>query len=199
MEVRQITYQDAKPIIIGNHYSRTMPCVQYAYGLFIDEAICGCVTFGQPASPWLCIGVCGKENKQYVIELNRLVLLTTAKNAGSFLVGNAIKMLPKPLCIVSYADCKWGHIGAIYQACNFVYTGATKPRTDMASKDGKHSRHNLGDSSARQHRSAKHRYIFFRENKSKLRGSLKYPILPYPKGDTMRYDTTNPIPPAGSP
>ena len=196
MEVRRIEYSLAKSIIISNHYSRKMPCVQFAYGLFIDNILCGCVTFGQPASPWLCVGICGRENKSKIIELNRLVITTNTKNAGSFLVGRAIRKLPGDLCIVSYADSKWGHIGAIYQACNFLYTGATKPRTDMASKDGKHSRHNLGDKSQRQFRSAKHRHVFFKERKNgTLRSSLQYPVLPYPKGDTMRYDPTNPQPP----
>lgn len=33
-EVRQITYAETKPFILGVHYARRMPCVQYAFGLF---------------------------------------------------------------------------------------------------------------------------------------------------------------------
>ena len=192
MKVEKIDYKTSKEIILTNHYSRKMPCVQYSFGLFENEILSGAVTFGQPASPWLCKGICGEENRKFIIELNRLVITTKTKNAGSFLVGRALKLLPKPLVVVSYADSDWGHFGAIYQATNFLYTGATKPRTDMASKDGKHSRHSLGDSSKRQFRSAKHRYVYFCENGNKLRTSLNYKILPYPKGDSNRYDTKNP-------
>ena len=106
--VRQVTYQDVKPFVLGIHYARRMPCVQYAYGLFEEDKLLGVVTFGQPASPWLCRGVAGEENRKNVIELNRLVFLPEAngKNHASMLVGKALKMLPRGLFVVSYAD--WG-------------------------------------------------------------------------------------------
>jgi hypothetical protein len=192
MFIRQITYAEAKKVILQNHYSRTMPCVQYAFGLFEGGLLVGVVTYGQPASPWLCKGICGEENRKFIIELNRLVIMTNTQNSGSFLVGRSLRLLPKPICVVSYADCAWGHIGAIYQACNFIYTGCTKARTDMASEGGRHSRHNKGDSSKRQVRSAKHRYVYFAEKNGKLRQALAYNILPYPKGDSYRYDTNSP-------
>jgi hypothetical protein len=44
-------------------------------------------------------------------------------------------MLPKPTIVVSYADTAMGHIGYIYQASNFLFTGTTKERTDMAGED----------------------------------------------------------------
>ena len=55
----------------------------------------------------------------------------------------------------------------------------------MAAKDGKHSRHCLGDRTKRVKRSAKHRYIYLigdKKDKKKLKQDLKYPILNYPKG-----------------
>jgi hypothetical protein len=54
----------------------------------------------------------------------------------------------------------------------------------MASVDGKHSRHNLGDVTKRVNRSAKHRYVYFHGNKygkKEMLLNLKYPILAYPK------------------
>ena len=32
--VRRITYEEAKPFILGIHYARRMPCVTHAFGLF---------------------------------------------------------------------------------------------------------------------------------------------------------------------
>ena len=55
----------------------------------------------------------------------------------------------------------------------------------MAGKDGKHSRHHLGDRTNRVYRSAKHRYVTFIGNKKQKKKYLKllnYPILTtYPK------------------
>lgn len=61
--------------------------------------------------------------------------------------------------IVSYADTEHGHIGYVYQATNFFYTGCTKARTDKIGVNGGHSRHYKQGEAKRQNRSAKHRYV----------------------------------------
>ena len=173
MIVKRITYNDTKPFILGIHYARRMPVIQYAYGLFDNDSLIGIVTYGQPASPSLCKGVAGEENRHNVLELNRLVLLPNknGKNNASFLVGRSLKLLPKGLFIVSYADWGgWGHVGYVYQATNFLYTGLTKRRTDMFSKTG-HSRHNCGDKTKRQIRTEKHRYIYLTGDKKDDKGT----------------------------
>ncbi|OHD16553.1 MAG: hypothetical protein A2Y38_01210 [Spirochaetes bacterium GWB1_59_5] len=99
--------------------------------------------------------------------------------------------------IVSYADTMWGHTGTIYQALNFLYTGATRPRTDADPGDGKHARHFYGEDRAtkRKLRSSKHRYVLFiGPGRKKMKKCLAYPVLPYPKGESRRYNTTNPEP-----
>ena len=182
--VRQINYEDTKNLILNKHYAKRMPSISYAYGLFDDGNLVGLVTYGSPASPFLCKGVCGVENKKQVIELNRLVLTRNKKNEASFLIGKSLQMIPKPKIIVSYADTAHDHVGYVYQATNFFFTGTTKARTDQASANGKHSRHNLGDRSKRTFRSAKHRYVIFvgtKKEKAKYKKALNYPILPYPK------------------
>lgn len=182
--VRPISYADTKPFILDLHYAKRMPSISFAFGLFLSDALVGVVTYGMPASPWLCKGVCGVENRALVLELNRLVLTHNIKNEASFLVGRSLAMLPTPRVIVSYADTAQGHVGYVYQACNFLFTGTTKPRTDMAAKDGKHSRHHSGDKTNRVNRSAKHRYVTFigaKKEVARLRGSLQYPTVNYPK------------------
>lgn len=197
-EVRRITYAETKPFILGIHYARRMPCVQYAFGLFEKGVLCGVVTYGQPASPSLCKGIAGEQNRSHVLELNRLVMLPeyNGDNRASFLVSHSLKMLPSHTFVVSYADWGgWGHVGYIYQATNFLYTGLTKARTDKYSEGG-HSRHYAKDEKRRQPRTAKHRYVYLvgskRERKEMFK-ELNYLVLEqYPKGDSRRYDTSDP-------
>jgi len=182
--IEEITYNDTKPFILNIHYAKRMPSISYAYGLFLNNELVGIVSYGSPASPSLCVGIAGLNNKSIVLELNRLVLKYNKKNEASMLVGKSLQLLPKPKIIVSYADTNQDHVGFIYQATNFYFTGTSKPRTDMAGKNGKHSRHHLGDKTKRIFRSAKHRYVFIIGNKKEKKNlfkQLKYPILDYPK------------------
>ena len=191
MKVLPIKTEEAVPWIMKKHYAKRLPSISYAFGLYKNDQLVGVVTYGIPASNSLCEGVCGKQYKEFVIELNRLCLLNNEKNESSFLVGNSIQLLPKPKIIVSYADTAQGHIGYVYQATNFLFTGTTKERTDMSAGDGKHSRH-ATDPIIRQFRSAKHRYIYFhgtKTDKKLLQRKLNYDVEPYPKGDTSTYDS----------
>lgn len=191
--VDKINFNQAKPFLLNIHYARRLPCIQYAFGLFIDGNLKGVITYGQPPSPPLCKGVAGEENRHRVIELNRLVLEINEKNAASFLVGRSLKMLPKNLFVVSFADTAWGHHGYVYQATNFLYTGLSAKRTDVKMTNGAHPRHQKhADRSQRQKRSQKHRYIYLTGDKTKQLKELKYPTLPYPKGTNQYYDPKNP-------
>ena len=202
LKVKPITYNDTKPFILNIHYAKRMPCVQFAFGLFDGDYPypVGIVTYGQPASPYLCKGLAGEENKKHVLELNRLVMYPeyNGGNYSSFLVGNSLKMLPRRTFVVSYADWGgWHHVGYVYQATNWLYTGMTKPRTDKYSESG-HARHYLEGETRRQMRTAKHRYVYLVGTKRDVRAmrkELKYPILDYyPKGDSVHYDTRDPKP-----
>lgn len=72
--VERISYQDTKPFILDIHYAKRMPSISHSFGLFYEKNLIGIVTYGSPASYTLCKGIAGNENKQNVIELNRLVL-----------------------------------------------------------------------------------------------------------------------------
>ena len=191
MKVLPINSFEVEPWLLEKHYAKRMCPISYAFGLYVDEQLVGVVTYGVPASPNLCMGVCGINHKDKVLELNRFCLNDGVKNGASYLVSKSLQMLPKPTIVVSYADTAMGHVGYIYQASNFMFTGTTKERTDMAGEDGKHSRHSFGNSQIRVNRSAKHRYVFFvgsKNQKTSLLKQLNYEVLPYPKGDTHRYD-----------
>ena len=98
VRVEQITRADAKPWILNKHYAKRMPSVSFAYGLFDNDDLVGVVTYGSPASPSLCKGVCGEEFRSRVIELNRLVI---ERGMPSCLIGQSLKKLPKPKIVVS--------------------------------------------------------------------------------------------------
>lgn len=200
--VERIQYDDTKPFLMGIHYARRMPQIQYAFGLFYKDYpwAVGCVTYGQPASPWLCKGVAGEENRKNVLELNRLCLYPehNCGNAASFLVSHSLKLLPHGTFVVSYADWGgWHHVGYVYQATNWLYTGMTKPRTDKYSESG-HARHYSAEETRRQKRTEKHRYIFLvgdKREKRRMLKQLRYPVISeYPKGDGKRYDIDDPKP-----
>jgi len=189
--VRQIESRLAHDFILTKHYAQRLPSISYAFGLYKNDELVGICTIGKPASPFLCIGVCGKKYASKVYELNRLITVDgLPKNTLSWFVSRVLRALrQEDLVIVSYADTGMGHHGFIYQACNFLYTGMTKERTDKYTPNNKHSRHYTDEyNHLRKVRTAKHRYVYFTNPKNKaLREALRYEVLPYPKGDNSYY------------
>jgi hypothetical protein len=158
IDVRPIDYKVAIDYLLPRHYSGRKPQVKYAFGLYEETVLVGVITYGIPASRPLCIGVLGIEHYASIIELNR-VCITGAITASSSFLATTLKMIKKHnLVVVSYADMAMGHIGTLYQATNFIYTGATKRRTDRYTEGNKHSRHYDKDAVEvyRKVRSAKH-------------------------------------------
>lgn len=200
--VRRIEYEETKPFLLEIHYARRMPCITDAFGLFVDGELVGVVTYGIPASRPLCIGIAGIENERNVKELNRLVIKPDlnggGRNYASFLVSHSLKMLDNGTFVVSYADTAWTHVGYIYQACNFLYTGMSAKRKDTYQPNGLHPRayDKNSHSDKFQTRSPKHRYVYLvgdKRTRKRMRQQLKYPVYDkYPKGDEQHYDTENP-------
>jgi len=196
------------------HYAHRLPSISYAYGLYEDKELIGVVTYGTPASSTLRSGIAGEVNAQYILELNRLVFKRPLKNAASELVGKSLRDLPKPSIVISYADTNQGHVGYVYQACNFIYTGLSAKRTDWKLKGMEHlhgqtiadmsksatggekgsraqfMRDKFGDDFYLEDRPRKHRYIYvcaLKAQQRQLLAELRYKAEPYPKGDTTRY------------
>jgi len=118
--VQPISSQEARPWILKKHYAKRMPSVVRAFGLFLDKSLIGVVTYGIPP----CAGLSQSKGVGEILELNRLCIDDSApKNAASVLVGRSLNLLKKPCVVISYADCNQGHVGYIYQATNWIYTG----------------------------------------------------------------------------
>lgn len=121
-------------------------------------------------------------------------------NFASYLVAHSLKMLPNGTFVVSYADTAWSHVGYVYQATNFLYTGMSAKRTDTYQPGGLHPRayDKNNHSELMQTRSQKHRYVYLvgsKTQRKRMLTALKYPVIrQYPKGDEKQYDTNNPKP-----
>ena len=209
--VKPINPFQCKDWIINKHYAKRMPPIEFAFGLFDkDNLLQGIVTYGTPVSSMLRDLW---KNEFKLMELNRLVVNEgLAKNSLSYLVSQSLKMLPKPLVLVSYADTSQNHHGYIYQATNWIYTGLSAKRTDwkIKGKENLHGstiadmsrgrenraeymREKFGDDFYLEDRPRKHRYFYFLGNKrqkTEMLESLPYEILEYPKGDNERYDAS---------
>lgn len=194
LTVKPVQTYEVEQWILRKHYAKRMPQVSFAFGLYRGSLLIGVVTYGIPASRPLCVGVCGKEYAADVLELNRLVLEENGKNHASILIGRSIRLLPRPKILVSYADTGKDHIGYVYQATNWIYTGKSVQRFDRVSIGSKtHPRRAFDINGVQVLRYAKHRYIYFIGTKKEIKNykdRLNYPVQPYPKGKTVRYDAS---------
>lgn len=188
--VKEISYQEAVDFLLPKHYSGRVPPISKAFGWYSDNELKAVCTFGKPASPPLCVGICGKQYANSVYELNRLCRTDDWSEPLSYFVSACLRRLrAEDWIIVSYSDTGMNHHGYIYQACNFFYTGCTKQRTDKWTSNGKHPRHysNEEQGEFRKVRTAKHRYVYFCTHKKRLKkdwqNNLRYSVQPYPKGD----------------
>lgn len=193
-KVLYLSSQEAWEFLKDKHYAGRKPQITKAFGWEIDGKLVAVCTFGKPASPALCVGICGKEYSSNVYELNRLCRIETLQEPLSQFVGACLRRLrAENWIIVSYSDTGMHHNGYIYQACNFLYTGQTKERTDKYVEGGKHSRHysNSEQGKYRLLRTAKNRYVYFATFSKRLKREwmehLNYPILPYPKAENQNY------------
>jgi hypothetical protein len=190
------------------HYAHRVPSVVAAVGMYVDDVLAGCITYGISASSNVhkC---CGDNWQPHSLELNRLYIHDWAgRNSESWLIGQSFKVLrdrwPSYCVLISYADTAHGHHGGIYRATNWLYTGfscnggcegfqvgrETIHSKEMNNRLGSHAvsvvqRAYPGAIPIR--RSPKHRYVQFlgdKRRKRELRAALKWPVLPYPKSET---------------
>lgn len=195
--IRQISYADAMQIVVREHYlHRRAPC-SFAFGLFHADACVGVAVYGTPSSAPLRRGLAGDDYKMQVIELTRLWCHSSVpRNGESFLIGNTVHLVDKPI-IVSYADASQGHVGYVYQATNWLYTGLSAKRTNWALEGvdlhcqtiadkftAAELRASHGDKFSLAPRPRKHRYVFVNAKgriRKEIIAALRYPVLPYPK------------------
>ena len=195
--------------LLKKHYAKRIPPIMESFGLYDgDRKLQGVCTFGMPTRMFNDGDAVFKgQLKMNTLELNRLVVNEgLGKNVLSFFVSKCLMMLPKPICVVSYADSNAGHHGYIYQATNWIYTGKTEPRSKFVDINGKdvHERtiwSRYGDEQKalasgeiiKSMQEGKYRYFQFlgtKEQKEEMLSLLSYPVQQYPKGQNSRYDAS---------
>jgi len=175
------------------HYSKTMPVGKMVkIGVWEDGTFIGCLLFSWGANQHI-----GRPYGPRVTQVAELVRVALNRHVAPVtrIVSVAIKMLrrqsPGLQLLVSYADTTEGHLGIIYQAGNWIYTGETKPET-FYSINGKimHRRAFTGQQFGRKRTAlpqsaspvsspGKHRYIY--PLSEEIRNRIQPLSRPYPK------------------
>lgn len=201
-----ITKDVARRVVEKKHYRKTLGVFWHGFGLIHDDSLVGVVTFGQPSAP---IQKHAFRDRDFpLLELTRLVVDDGVVNGASFLIGNAIKQLRKPCVLISYADTSHGHCGVVYQATNWLYTGAVvahdkfyKVNGDLLHPMTVRDRFGVTNPAAWAKENGieavapmpKHRFFYFMGSKSQRKrmvSKLSYDIVAeYPKADKSMYDS----------
>lgn len=121
------SYEAAKYAVEHWHYSKVMPYgSSVKIGVWENSQFIGCVVFSHGATP--NIGKPYGLSQFQICELTRIAMslhLTPITKILSLSIKMLKRQSPSIKLIVSFADSEQNHLGIVYQAANFVYTGAT--------------------------------------------------------------------------
>jgi hypothetical protein len=170
------------------HYAKSVPVNVMGYSVFTgveakNDDFCGVILFGTVANKSIASPYGLKQGE--VIELVR-VALNGKQSSTSKVVGIALKLIKKdvPLCkmVVSYADCDQEHIGTIYQATNWYFTGKMNVNTVSGFIINGVKRHNksVHGMGVKQSLDSVRKYLDPKAEKFVTKGKLKY-IYPLDK------------------
>ncbi len=198
LEVMVIPPLVARVIFERYHYLHSMPGgTVLCFGVFAAGKLYGALSLG--VGPKNAYRMVEGADRTDCLTLTRLWLDDVLpRNSESRVIGLVIRALrqnTKITFLISYADPAEGHLGVIYQASNWIYTGVSDPQPKLDLGDGipRHLRtvgSAFGTHSGKYFRehgldikfvpqSAKHRYFFFVDPSWQNR--LRVPVLPYPK------------------
>jgi hypothetical protein len=197
----EIEKRKATELIIQHHYLHCKCPISFCWGIKVEGKILGVLVVGKPCSWSATCGVVGEKYADMnnpaarandVYELNRLwVHDFLPRNTESQFIAWCLKQLKRlhpNIILISYADGKFGHVGYVYQATNWIYAGTSVAFTDKRAWA-------KNPDAVRITRSPKHRYVWFSNPADQI--LLAWPILPYPKRAawnslTPKKETNNP-------
>lgn len=129
--VEDVPLPTARTFVATHHYSRGCSNTRvYCHGLFRkkDGGLYGVAMWLPPTR--VAAESVNKDKWQRVLSLTRLACCPEApKNSASFLMASSIKKIREDgrfVSLVTYADVRMGHRGAIYKATNWTYVGEMK-------------------------------------------------------------------------
>lgn len=196
--VQPIPFIAAKKLIEKHHYLHSIPGgTKLTFGALVNRKLLGTITFG--SGPQNAYKLVGGTVQGDCLTLTRFWLSDELPtNSESRIIAICLRALKKNTQVkflVSYADPTRGHIGTIYQASGWIYTGLSgaMPMFDLGDGKVRHSRslsHSYGTHSLKHFESCglkvrvvpqarKHRYVYFLDLSYRKRLTPK--ILPYPK------------------
>ncbi len=196
--VKPVPISIARRSIEAHHYLHSLPAgTRVAFGVLLGTRLLGALTLG--VGPKQAHSLVEGATPDDCLTLTRLWLSDLLPpNSESRVLGVVLRALHRHTnlkFLISYADPAQGHVGTIYQATGWVYTGLSEPMPlyDLGDGIARHSRslshafgtHSLthfkrhGISVKLVHRAAKHRYIYFLD--PSWRERLTVEELPYPK------------------
>lgn len=127
------SYNAAKYSCLNFHYSKAIPAGKLVkFGVWEDDKFIGSIIYGRGANNHMLnpYGLTAEQGCELV-----RIALTDHKTPVTKLVAITIKLLKKHSpglkLIVSYADSRQNHLGIIYQAGNWLYTGEAKTTPDF--------------------------------------------------------------------
>ncbi len=198
LQVKELAPAIARVLCERGHYLHSFPAgTRVTLGVFAAGGLQGVVVLG--VGPRFAHRLVTGASAPDGLTLTRLWLADALpRNSESYVIGQTVRWLRQHTPVkflVSYADPAAGHIGTIYQATNWLYTGLShaQPALDLGDGIPRHTRTvgaALGTHSLRYLRAAglsprrvpttgKHRYVLFIDRR--WRGRLAVPTAPYPK------------------
>jgi len=145
---REVSYQEAKKIILEYEWLGTMGTTSKHFGIFFNGILAGVICFGY----FQAMGRRGKSTHPYEkyvgtdfaqkgIQLSRGACTWWAhEHSGSKLIAYGLNEMNKLgyKYVIAFSDPYAGEIGTIYQATNWDYLGFPKSSThyDLYNKDG---------------------------------------------------------------
>lgn len=138
--IREISYHDARGLILQNEWLATVGSAEYFFGLYFGEFLGGCVAFGRTAGTNVAVSVLGEEHKHTVTTLVRGCCCWWAhEHSGSFLVAGACREMAKKgyHAVLAYSDTEAGEQGVILRAANFLFCGETGATEQFKTPDGR--------------------------------------------------------------
>ena len=140
-ECREISYKEAKKIILEYEWLGTMGTTQIHWGIFFDNILAGAICFGYFQAMQGYSSYVGEDFAKKGIQLSRGACAWWAhEHSASKLIAFGLREMEKKgykFC-VAFSDPDAGEIGTVYQATNWEYLGAKKDKHwDMYYKSGK--------------------------------------------------------------
>ena len=202
VEVRMLPPAVARDVFERNHYLHSMPAgTRLCFGAFVGSRLLGALSLG--VGPINAHRLVDGALPTDCLTLTRLWLDDALpRNSESHILAvviRALRRFARTRFVLSYADPAAGHVGTIYQAAGWLYTGTSEDQPLMDLGDGvpRHLRSvgsAFGTHSAAYFRrlglpvrfvqaAPKHRYLVFVE--SSWRDRLRVPVLAYPTKEVV--------------